>query len=251
MIPARRGVDTGRGVIRSSLASCVSIAITSKVAIAIIDRRKLERECLARVAAASRRVVAISAHESVAAWRAAATEERPTTILLNLGGRHPASGAAREEIGEAVAAAGSFPVVVLAESEEPGDILAAIEAGAKGYIPASIGVDSIVEAALLTSTGGSFLPASAVEALRSVLGREHVEEPAVIDAVAERFTPRQAAVADALRRGKANKIIAYELNMCEGTVKVHIRAIMKRLRASNRTQAAFRLNSLFARQADA
>jgi DNA-binding NarL/FixJ family response regulator len=58
------------------------------------------------------------------------------------------------------------------------------------------------------------------------------------------FTARQAAVADRLRRGKPNKLIAYELNMCESTVKVHIRNIMKKLRASNRTEAGYKLNAM-------
>jgi DNA-binding NarL/FixJ family response regulator len=58
------------------------------------------------------------------------------------------------------------------------------------------------------------------------------------------FTARQAAVIDALRRGKANKIIAYELNMRESTVKVHVRNIMKKLNAKNRTEVAYRANEL-------
>jgi DNA-binding NarL/FixJ family response regulator len=56
------------------------------------------------------------------------------------------------------------------------------------------------------------------------------------------LTTRQLAVLEAVRRGKANKIIAYELNMCESTVKVHLRNIMKKLRARNRTEAAFMIN---------
>jgi DNA-binding NarL/FixJ family response regulator len=58
------------------------------------------------------------------------------------------------------------------------------------------------------------------------------------------FTQRQAEVAQALRRGKANKIIAYELNLRESTVKVHIRNIMKKLKATNRTEVAFKINKL-------
>jgi DNA-binding NarL/FixJ family response regulator len=58
------------------------------------------------------------------------------------------------------------------------------------------------------------------------------------------FTARQAAVVEALRRGKANKIIAYELKMRESTVKVHVRAIMKKLKARNRTEVAFLANGL-------
>jgi DNA-binding NarL/FixJ family response regulator len=50
------------------------------------------------------------------------------------------------------------------------------------------------------------------------------------------FTARQWDVLERLKQGKQNKIIAYELNMCESTVKVHIRNIMKKLKARNRTQ---------------
>lgn len=41
-----------------------------------------------------------------------------------------------------------------------------------------------------------------------------------------------------------NKLIAYELNMCESTVKVHVRTIMKKLKARNRTEVAFLTQSL-------
>jgi DNA-binding NarL/FixJ family response regulator len=58
------------------------------------------------------------------------------------------------------------------------------------------------------------------------------------------FTAKQAAVIEAIRRGKANKAIAYELNMCESTVKVHVRTIMKKLKANNRTQVAYIANQM-------
>lgn len=222
------------------------------VPVVVIDRRRLERECFAKVARSARRTVAIAAYESPAEWLGAAESEAPAVLILNLGSRVPASPAAKEEIREAVAAAGGTPLVVLAESEAASDIVAAIEAGARGYVSASVGVDAIVEAALLSSTGGSFLPASAVSGLRNAIAGPAVGEPTRVsvapEVVSEQFTTRQVAVADALRRGKANKIIAYELNMCESTVKVHIRTIMKKLRATNRTQAAFRLNAMFTSQ---
>jgi DNA-binding NarL/FixJ family response regulator len=43
-------------------------------------------------------------------------------------------------------------------------------------------------------------------------------------------------VLELLKEGKQNKIIAYKLGMCESTVKVHIRQIMRKLKATNRTQ---------------
>jgi DNA-binding NarL/FixJ family response regulator len=52
------------------------------------------------------------------------------------------------------------------------------------------------------------------------------------------FTPREQQVVAALQRGLSNKIIAADLGMSENTVKVHVRHVMRKLRASNRTQAA-------------
>ena len=61
----------------------------------------------------------------------------------------------------------------------------------------------------------------------------------------EGFTQRQAQILDCLRRGMANKLIAYELKMCESTVKVHIRNTMKKLKAANRTHVAYLTRGLF------
>ena len=61
----------------------------------------------------------------------------------------------------------------------------------------------------------------------------------------ERVEERQEAVVEALRQGKANKIIAYELNMQESTVKVHVRNIMKKLNAKNRTEVAYLTRNMF------
>jgi DNA-binding NarL/FixJ family response regulator len=52
-------------------------------------------------------------------------------------------------------------------------------------------------------------------------------------------------VVEALCRGKANKQIAFELGMCESTVKVHVRHIMRKLKARNRTEVAMMVSNLF------
>lgn len=69
-------------------------------------------------------------------------------------------------------------------------------------------------------------------------------EAAVTSPLCGLLSDRQAAVADAISRGKPNKVIAYELNLCESTVKVHIRSIMKKLQARNRTEVAFKMHNL-------
>ncbi|WP_235031608.1 helix-turn-helix transcriptional regulator [Geminicoccus flavidas] len=62
------------------------------------------------------------------------------------------------------------------------------------------------------------------------------EEDAPLARFQDHFTPRQLEILNCLRRGLANKMIAYELQMRESTVKIHVRNIMKKLHATNRTQ---------------
>jgi DNA-binding NarL/FixJ family response regulator len=54
----------------------------------------------------------------------------------------------------------------------------------------------------------------------------------------ESLTPRETEVLARLRQGKPNKIIAFELDISESTVKVFVRRILTKLRASNRTEVA-------------
>jgi DNA-binding NarL/FixJ family response regulator len=133
--------------------------------------------------------------------------------------------------------------MIISFHEEMSEITAAIELGARGFIPASLGLNAVVAAIRLASHGGVFIPTSSILQLRD---RVAPEAAAGDDGG---FTARQKAVAEALRRGKPNKLIAYELNMCESTVKVHIRRIMKKLEARNRTEASYKLNALFPHQA--
>jgi DNA-binding NarL/FixJ family response regulator len=55
------------------------------------------------------------------------------------------------------------------------------------------------------------------------------------------FTPRETALLDLLRRGLQNKLIAYQLGISQSTVKAHLRSIMMKLKAKNRTEAICKL----------
>jgi DNA-binding NarL/FixJ family response regulator len=65
------------------------------------------------------------------------------------------------------------------------------------------------------------------------------------------LTERQMEVVEEIRHGKANKQIAYELKMSEHTVKVHLRHIMRKLKARNRTEVAVLSGNLLAGHKDA
>jgi DNA-binding NarL/FixJ family response regulator len=178
---------------------------------------------------------------SVTEWRSVADDASPlAAILLNIGGKCADDPVVADQV-RSLSAEFQVPVILLADSVDLLQIIKALEYGAKGYIPSSVSIDVCIEAIALSLAGGIFLPASSVLAMRTVL---EVEAPQVRP-LESMFTARQVEVVTALRRGKANKIIAYELNLRESTVKVHIRNIMKKMKASNRTEVAYKLNDLF------
>jgi DNA-binding NarL/FixJ family response regulator len=130
--------------------------------------------------------------------------------------------------------ASRLPTVVIADAEDLDQVLLAIEAGARGYIPTSLSIDIVVEAIRLIAAGGVFVPASSVVTARGVREKPHANGKDTLPI----FTTRQTAVVRALCLGKPNKTIAHELDMRESTVKVHVRNIMKKLSARNRTEVA-------------
>jgi DNA-binding NarL/FixJ family response regulator len=128
------------------------------------------------------------------------------------------------------------PVIVLSAAEDLELIMEAFESGARGYIPtASTPAELVVEIIRLVRAGGTFVPPSGLR-LQKIARKRLVAGTAT----EQQFTPRQIAVLNHLTQGKANKTIAYELAMSESTVKVHIRNIMKKMHASNRTEVACR-----------
>jgi DNA-binding NarL/FixJ family response regulator len=58
------------------------------------------------------------------------------------------------------------------------------------------------------------------------------------------LTERQAQVLARIAQGKPNKVICRELNLAVGTVKIHVSAVLKALKVSNRTQAAIAVRAL-------
>ncbi|MFT3731421.1 MAG: response regulator transcription factor [Hyphomicrobium sp.] len=136
------------------------------------------------------------------------------------------------------------PLVVMSDSDDGSFIMTMMENGAKGFMPTDISLELAGHALRLVMAGGQYFPIypwMAAKQLSEEMPRTGKNWEGI-------FTRRQIAVIDALRKGKANKIIAYELNMCESTVKVHVRNIMKKLNAKNRTEVAYLASELLGAQ---
>lgn len=211
--------------------------------VAVIDTRPLSRECFVRCLEAFRAASVIESHASIAAWRQHARDDDVQIVLHNLAACSEQDG---QDVTAIVAAAGANRVIILSDSTDLETMLLAVSSGAAGFVPPDASLADVVEAIRIAHSGGTYLPRHSLLLLSQALAANHHDA----DGPGDQFTHRQMAVARALQRGAANKTIAYELNLCESTVKVHIRTIMRKVKATNRTQAALRLDGLIGKVED-
>jgi DNA-binding NarL/FixJ family response regulator len=122
------------------------------------------------------------------------------------------------------------PVVAISEIEDIDWARSVIKRGARGYVPTTLPFTAGAEAVKFVLAGGVFVPAS-------FLVPKFSERFANAN-TGVAFTKRQRTVVAAVCKGMTNKQIACKLGMSEHTVKVHLRHIMQRLNAPNRTAVA-------------
>jgi DNA-binding NarL/FixJ family response regulator len=126
-----------------------------------------------------------------------------------------------------------IPVIVLAYNNDAELARSAVCHGAKGYIPVTMGFEIAIEAVRFVLAGGTYAPVDCLLP-RDPTGDALSQPPTGL------VTSRELAVIRAIQKGKSNMAIAYDLNMCESTVKVHVRNILKKLKAKNRTDVAIK-----------
>ena len=134
------------------------------------------------------------------------------------------------------------PVIVLSDRDDVDDIMTALTCGVRGYIPTSVDPEVASAALKLVDAGGTFVPARVLLSSPAELDISEGEQRGTSEMPT--LTTRELSVVDLLRNGKPDKLIAIELKMPISTVKVHVRAIMKKLHAANRTHAASIANRL-------
>ena len=135
----------------------------------------------------------------------------------------------------------SIPIVVLATVNDMELAKTAINFGAKGYIPCTANFEIAIEAVRFILAGGTYIPIDYLLASGPA-------SPPVAQAAppTNGLSERELSVVRAIQEGKSNKVIAYQLCICEGTVKVHLRNIMKKLKAKNRTEVAIKAQTSLA-----
>jgi two-component system nitrate/nitrite response regulator NarL len=128
-------------------------------------------------------------------------------------------------------------VVVLSERYSHGDMVSSLRAGASGYLLKHTSCEALIKSLELVSLGECVIPAQA----RELICTEELLEAPAKQAIAQYssiLSAREVEVLACLSQGKSNKIIARQWGISEATVKVHVKAILRKIQAKNRTEAA-------------
>ena len=213
-------------------------------AIIYIDNQRLRRDCVTEQLAMRLPEMLI---EAVAEVYDLSKEDIDTHRfalgILNKHSTHIGKPELAKQLSFLATTAPNLPLALFSDLDEADDIAEAFKLGIRGYIPTSLPIQQAAEAIRLVSAGGSFLPPS-ILALSSPAGRVQAPSSMEDKPCEKQFTLRQLEVLRRVWQGKQNKLIAYELGMCESTVKIHIRHIMKKLNARNRTQVVLLTRSI-------
>ncbi len=190
--------------------------------IVIVDDHELVREGLAEVLGRFPDVDVVARASSGPEGLSAYREHQPDVALVDL------RMGTMDGVETITALRTEFPdarVILLTAWDTDEDIYRGLKAGAASYLMKDVGANELVETIRAVCRGEKRIPAPVAAKLA-----DHM--------ATERLTPRQLDTLRLIVAGKSNLEIAHGLNITEGTVKAHVKAILAKLGARDRTQAA-------------
>jgi two-component system nitrate/nitrite response regulator NarL len=161
------------------------------------------------------------------------TETAPDVVLLDMRMPH-ASGL--DVLRRLRSASQAMPVAMLTTSDDERDLIESLQFGAQGYLLKDMEPDELIEALGAIVAGRTVVAKELTGVLaKAVKGDRSATEiaPAFSD-----LTPREREILCHLAEGQSNKTIARELGITDGTVKLHVKAILRKLDVHSRVEAA-------------
>jgi two-component system, NarL family, nitrate/nitrite response regulator NarL len=141
----------------------------------------------------------------------------------------------------------SARVCVLADHFDTGGVIAACNAGADGFCLTTAGRDVLIKSLELIVLGESILPSTILLSVLDQASRRperqighgnSIEKAKGSNLIAHKLSVREGEILGDLMEGATNKVIARKYGLTEATIKVHVKAILRKTGAKNRTQAA-------------
>ncbi len=141
----------------------------------------------------------------------------------------------------------SARVVVLADHVDPTTMMRALQAGMNGLCSTRMGRDALIKVLELVMLGETFIPSAFILTTLNELPQAHENRSSMTSSLrsasdtatkAHKLSSREVEILEHLMEGESNKVIARKLAIAEATIKVHVKSVLRKVRATNRTQAA-------------
>jgi two-component system, NarL family, nitrate/nitrite response regulator NarL len=164
-----------------------------------------------------------------------AGELRPDVVLLDL--RMPEVNGL-EVLRRLSASGAGIPVVMLTTSSDQQDLVESLRLGARGYLLKDMEPDELVSTLRAIVAGKTVVTPELTGVLAKLVQQG---ESGATEKLAKPFsdlTPREREILCHLSEGQSNKVIARELGISDGTVKLHVKAILRKLGVHSRVEAA-------------
>ena len=132
-----------------------------------------------------------------------------------------------------------MPIVILTTSSDEDDLVESLRSGASGYLLKDMEPDALVQSLREVQSGKTVVAPELAGSLARVVqgGEKEVEKEPEHDLFSE-LTPRETEILTFLANGQSNKSIARDLGISDGTVKLHVKAILRKLGVHSRVEAA-------------
>jgi two-component system nitrate/nitrite response regulator NarL len=128
-------------------------------------------------------------------------------------------------------------IIVLSNALSAQALAQALDAGVNGYLLKNISLQGLTQSLELAMLGEKVFPTQLAALLSA--GKATADRPILRSAARTNgLSERETAILRCLVSGYPNKVIADQLQMTEASVKVHLKAVLRKIQASNRTQAA-------------
>lgn len=125
-------------------------------------------------------------------------------------------------------------ILVFTVSDSHEDVVAALKAGADGYLLKDIEPENLLSSIKKAANGQMPISEKLSSVLAQAIGKRPQEDAPSLDML----TDREVQILKSIAEGNSNKMIARKLNITEGTVKVHVKKVLKKLRFRSRVEAA-------------
>ena len=200
--------------------------------VVVIDDHPLFRKGVVQLLGLDPRFVVVGAAAGGAEGLLVVQEKNPDLVILDLNMKEMDGIATLRAIKELDV---DSRVVMLTVSDQSSDLVAAVRAGADGYLLKDMEPEEIISSLADALEGQMAIPERLGRALAMALRDDDGSER---NAMLASLTEREREILGCLANGLSNKLVGRELGIAEGTVKVHVKSLLRKLNFRSRLEAA-------------